>query len=309
MKRKGILLLIFFLLLYLLFFPAEALKSSCLGLDLWFHTILPSLLPFLILSQILVNTGMIRGFMRPLEPFFCHLLGLSGEGAYVWLLGMFCGFPMGARLTAELYQNGQIDRQEAEYLLTFSNHASPGFLSSYVILKGFGSKNMAVTVFLILYLANFLTSICFRFVYRRFRLSRRQLSKKEMPKQTSIGNLLDTSIMNGFEIITRLGGYIILFSIISGILMQLPDPFRLAAPYLCGMTEITTGISLISATGLSYSRKATAILMCTAFGGLSTVAQTNAMIRESHLPISVYLKGKVLCTILTGLLCLLFFVE
>lgn len=36
-----------------------------------------------------------------------------------------------------------------------------------------------------------------------------------MSKQTSKGNLLDTSIMNGFEIITQLGGYIILFSILS----------------------------------------------------------------------------------------------
>ncbi|MDD7741065.1 MAG: sporulation protein [Fusicatenibacter sp.] len=309
MKRKGILFLILFLLLYLLLFPEEALKSSCVGVNLWFHTILPSLLPFLILSKILVDTGTIRTILHPLEPFFCYFFGLSAEGAYAWILGMFCGFPMGARLTAELYQKGRIEREEAEYLLTFSNHASPAFLSSYVVMNGFGSKEMLLPVFSILYLANLITCVCFRIVYHRFGTCSGRMPKKEVSKQISIGNLLDTSIMNGFEIITRLGGYIILFSIISGILMQLPNPFRFAALYLGGMIEITTGISNLSATGLSYSQKTIAILMCTAFGGLSTVAQTNAMIQESHLSIYVYLKGKLVCTVLTGLLGLLFLVK
>lgn len=82
-----------------------------------------------------------------------------------------------------------------------------------------------------------------------------------MSKQTSKGNLLDTSIMNGFEIITQLGGYIILFSILSGLLMDL-HPFGSASPLLCGVLEITTGIAQLAASSLPYAGKVSAILTC-----------------------------------------------
>lgn len=60
------------------------------------------------------------------------LTGLSGEGAYAFVLGLLCGYPMGAKLTADLYHAGKISRQESEYLLTFCNNPSPAFLVTYV---------------------------------------------------------------------------------------------------------------------------------------------------------------------------------
>lgn len=83
-----------------------------------------------------------------------------------------------------------------------------------------------------------------------------------MSKQTSKGNLLDTSIMNGFEIITQLGGYIILFSILSGLLMDL-HPFGSASPLLCGVLEITTESHSLPRP-LPYAGKVSAVLTCAA---------------------------------------------
>ena len=110
--------------------------------------------------------------------------------------------------------------------------------------------------------------------------------------------------MNGFEVITRLGGYIILFSILAGIVMQLPSPLHTAAPFLSGMTEITTGIHTISGTALSPQVKFIAVICSTAFGGLSTVAQTSCMLGGTGLSILTYLKGKLVNTLIAGLLCL-----
>ena len=187
---------------------------------------------------------------------------------------------MGARITAQLYEAEEIDRNEACYLLTFCSSPSPAFLSSYVILTAFSGQIHPGFVFGVLYGSNFLTGFLFRLVFRRFRLHRHtahrthSVEKKEMSKQTSKGNLLDTSIMNGFEIITQLGGYIILFSILSGLLMDL-HPFGSASPLLCGVLEITTGIAQLAASSLPYAGKVSAVLTCAAFGGLSVAAQTN----------------------------------
>lgn len=295
------------LLLYMLLFPKKVLADSLAGLDLWFHTVLPSLLPFMILSNVLIGANVVSQLMRPFSGFFRHVLGLSPEGGYAWLLGLFCGFPMGARLTGDMYRQHRISREEAVYLLTFANQSSPMFLSTYIVLHGLGDSTLTLPVFVIFYASAFLTSLVFRIRSRRFGLPPSK-PKKEVPEQTSYGNLLDTSIMNGFEIITRLGGYIILFSILAGIVLQLPAPLRTAAPFLSGLTEITTGIHTISGTTLPLQVKFTAIVCCTAFGGFSTVAQTSCMLNGTGLSIFTYLKGKLVNAAVAGLLCLFFFV-
>ena len=295
------------LLLYMLLFPKKVLADSLAGLNLWFHTVLPSLLPFMILSNVLIGANVVSQLMRPFSGFFRHVLGLSPEGGYAWLLGLFCGFPMGARLTGDMYRQHRISREEAGYLLTFANQSSPMFLSTYVVLHGMGDSTLTLPVFVIFYASAFLTSLVFRIRSRRFGLPPSK-PKKEVPEQTSYGNLLDTSIMNGFEIITRLGGYIILFSILAGIVLQLPAPLRTAAPFLSGLTEITTGIHTISGTTLPLQVKFTAIVCCTAFGGFSTVAQTSCMLNGTGLSIFTYLKGKLVNAAVAGLLCLFVFV-
>ena len=295
------------LLLYMLLFPKKVLADSLAGLDLWFHTVLPSLLPFMILSNVLIGANVVSQLMRPFSGFFRHVLGLSPEGGYAWLLGLFCGFPMGARLTGDMYRQHRISREEAVYLLTFANQSSPMFLSTYVVLHGLGDSTLTLPVFVIFYASAFLTSLVFRIRSRRFGLPPSK-PKKEVPEQTSYGNLLDTSIMNGFEIITRLGGYIILFSILAGIVLQLPAPLRTAAPFLSGLTEITTGIHTISGTTLPLQVKFTAIVCCTAFGGFSTVAQTSCMLNGTGLSIFTYLKGKLVNAAVAGLLYLFVFV-
>lgn len=295
------------LLLYMLLFPKKVLADSLAGLDLWFHTVLPSLLPFMILSNVLIGANVVSQLMRPFSGFFRHVLGLSPEGGYAWLLSLFCGFPMGARLTGDMYRQHRISREEAGYLLTFANQSSPMFLSTYVVLHGLGDSTLTLPVFVIFYASAFLTSLVFRIRSRRFGLPPSK-PKKEVPEQTSYGNLLDTSIMNGFEIITRLGGYIILFSILAGIVLQLPAPLRTAAPFLSGLTEITTGIHTISGTTLPLQVKFTAIVCCTVFGGFSTVAQTSCMLNGTGLSIFTYLKGKLVNAAVAGLLCLFVFV-
>ena len=48
------------LFFFLLFFPQISLEASKTGLLLWFDTILPTLLPFLVLSQLILKTSYIH---------------------------------------------------------------------------------------------------------------------------------------------------------------------------------------------------------------------------------------------------------
>lgn len=309
MKKKiySFLFFSFFLLLllYLLLFPNQAFRAACNGVNLWFHTILPSLLPFCIISNLLITSELIPKILKPFAKIFHFLFGLSVYGSYALLLGLLCGYPMGAKITSDLYQKGKISKAEGNYLLTFTNHASPVFITSYLSIQLFGTTQSLARTFFLLYASAWMTSIFFRIQFRR--MHRRQdyaaedmviLSAKTSPDRIAV---LDQAIFQGFETITKLGGYIILFSIFSDLLQQLCTPFPTLQWLLPSVAELTTGIHQIANSNLPMSTKYIAILTCTSFGGISTIAQTKGMLNSTPLKISTYILGKIVhasCTFL-----------
>ena len=79
--KKSLLFLSSLLLFFcLLIFPARTFFYACEGVNLWFHTILPSLLPFLILTSLLLETGAARRISARAEVFFQTVFGLSPAG-------------------------------------------------------------------------------------------------------------------------------------------------------------------------------------------------------------------------------------
>ena len=308
MKRFFFFSFVIAMLLFLLCYPKEAFQASADGLRLWFFTVLPTLLPFLILSDALIHAGKIPAFFHHFSRFFSWSLGLSLYGTYAFALGLFCGYPMGARLTADLLKEKKIDRREADYLLTFANNASPMFLSSYILVQTLDMRQMAVSTFIILYLSTFLTSLLFRCLFHRFHVTSTAadsaISEQAQPLPE---RLIDYSIMNGFETITRLGGYIILFSIAAAMVHTFFHSLPVISWLLPGIMEITTGIHLIGLSTMPAMQKYVIILTLTTFGGVSSIAQTKGMLNGTPLSIKTYILGKTVQTVITLSICLLFF--
>lgn len=205
MKQKLLLFFCVCLLFFLLLHPAEALPAARDGLTLWLNVMIPALLPFLILTGILLKTGNIRKLLNPAAPLTKKLLGLSPAGTYVFLLGLLCGYPMGAKLAHDLYINQQISRREGEYLLSFSCNASPAFILSYLAGDCLKNRISGSRIMLLLLGADLICMLFFRFiVYHGHTVSSVQSTdeKKETSGQDSTGVILDVSIMNGFETIT-----------------------------------------------------------------------------------------------------------
>ena len=97
-----------------------------------------------------------------MESIWQKIFGVSPAGAYAVLFGLLCGYPMGAKLTSDLYASRKISRREAQYLLTFTNHASPMFISSYLIHTCMNGQVSALEVFSLLLGSAFLTMLCMR---------------------------------------------------------------------------------------------------------------------------------------------------
>ena len=113
-------------------------------------------------------------------------------------------------------------------------------------------------------------------------------------------NLFDNCIMNGFDTITKVGGYIILFSILFALGKQLPLMWFL--PTL----EISCGVSYITSLGIPLATVYPYVLALTSFGGFCAIAQTNSMIQESQLSILPYIIQKLITALVTSLLAIVY---
>ena len=169
----------YFTNMFLLLYPQEALAASKEGMQLWLNVLLPVLLPFLILTGILIHTNMAGKLLQPVEVIWNKVLGVSAAGAYAVIVGALCGYPVGAKITSDLYENHQISESEAKYLLTFTNHASPVFVRTYLCHICLKDQIPARTVFGIFALSDLTIMLLFRFVVYRNKIQFLSADKKK----------------------------------------------------------------------------------------------------------------------------------
>ena len=62
-------------------YPKESFDSAIMGLNLWWNVVFPALLPFFILSEILMGLGVVHFIGVLLEPLMRPLFNVPGVGA------------------------------------------------------------------------------------------------------------------------------------------------------------------------------------------------------------------------------------
>lgn len=300
--KKILFVLVLSMLFVLLFTHPAVIASGCsLGLTLWYTAVLPSLLPFLIFSNLLMRTGIFHYLNRLYAPILRRIFHISEAGCYAVLLGFLCGFPMGAKVIADLVRDNHISAKEGTYLLGFCNNVSPAFFLNYICLLKLRCSAIPWRLVLLFYLLPVCYGIFTRPFYH-FETSSANSTKKQAPTHRLDFPMLDACIMDGFSTITRLGGYIMLFTIFAQFLKLLPlSSYALA--FFSALLEISCGIDQLAALrGLSSLSKTAFICMCAAFGGLCILAQTKSVLEGTSLRITPWLVGRLSLVLLLLLL-------
>ncbi len=285
------------------------------GLKLWFEKMIPALLPFMILSGIMVRMELTEKIAMLIYPLVHPLYGVSKNVCYCMLMGFLCGFPMGAKVVADLYGRNRLTRREATYLLAFCNNIGPVYFLSFALpmlqIAEPGAYLFGMYGIPLLY-GLLLRYTCYRDIapIDNITQSKRLMRKNHIDQSTLIcceqdsHNIknsekllaaLDDSIHSSLQSILMLGGYMILFNLLNLIphlLSNAPNP--MISPLL----EITGGLQLLQNSLPLYS------LIVLSFGGLSCLAQTYSCISNTDLELGNYIKHKC---ILTGLTALYYF--
>lgn len=324
-SKKCIILFLTALLLLFLLFPSSAFQGAKSGLLLWFYTVLPSLLPFMIVSNVIIKLEITSYITALCYPILHALLKVSKNGCYPIVIGMLSGYPLGAKTCADLVKQNDISLEEGQYLLSFCNNPSPMFITCYVAEQCLKMPHLRYFLLGNVLFCALLNSL----IYRKFQMKQQkkqcfsqQLTDQEnqiipsaqkknsaakMPKENlSLLQAFDYAIMNSFEVLVKIGGYIILFSLMAQIIFNLSYIPLLIKMFFTSVLEITTGINMLSTASISSYTKIVLTITITAFGGLSSLIQTKSVIASSGLSTKIYLYNKITHMILTFFFALLF---
>lgn len=289
----------------MLSFPQTVFTGASYGLVLWFRHVLPTLLPYMILINVLICTPALHWICRITSTFLCPLLGTSYYGTFAVLTGFLCGYPMGAKTTSDLLNVNKISRSEASYLLSFCNNTSPAFILSYIVAQNMKERNLCIPFFLILTFTPLMLSFIFRLFYRlpESSCSFPQVTPGSFsnPSESISNSFLDRCILNAFESVTKVGGYMMMFSVLIQLLASVL-PNTIFSLLLYSSLEISTGIRLLFSSALYTTEKIILCAFLSSFGGWCCIAQTYSMISGSQLPILPYIAEKLVTALVTSLL-------
>lgn len=314
--KRNILPLIFLAFTFcLVIFSSNNLQAVKSGLTLWANSVVPSLFPFFVATEILINTDIINILGKLLNDYMKPLFNIRGEGSFAFIMGIISGYPVGAKIASEFRKNNICSKEECERLLSFSNNSGPLFIIGTVGILMYGSTIIGLLLFITHILAGITVGIIFRFWKRNTKSNLSTSSRKIQNNNISFSNLgevLSNSITNSISTIFLIGGFVVIFSCVisilkaSGILNILTsfifpvfNTFNIdtsfVSPLICGFLEITNGINSISQIAckkLSINLILTAFLL--GFGGLSVFLQVLSITSKTDLSIKPYIYGKLL---------------
>ncbi len=280
-----------------LFFSDELSDYVAAGLRLSVGVIIPSVFPFLILTDVAMRY--IR-FERigVLRRAFERLFHISGSALPVFVCGILCGFPLGAKLALMMYENGKISKCECERLMAFSNNASPGYVICAVGLGMRGSLAEGIALYISMILSSVITGILIGI----------NKTKSDDSHFISWQNYsFVESVKSAVTVCLHVCGFVTVFSIAVGLVDELLK-YEVVKAFIIPFMEIGNAAVFLSDLYI-VPRWATLTLTAfsISFSGLCVSTQTLALIdKASPVSINGYLPRKLLQGFIAALLILVF---
>lgn len=294
-----------FCLLLILKSPALAVESVGKGISLCLWSVIPSLFPFMVLSELFVSGGLIDCLPRRLLFPLKRLLGLSDIGCTAVLLGLLCGAPVGARCAAQALEGGEITKREADRILTCSLCPSSAFVIGTVGVTLLGDRSLGVRLYIAALLAALFTGVGLRLLCGD--AATPQDFAPTHHQSLPLSSLFTGAVAQAAKGMLLISAYVVFFSALMGTLTAtlagIPHAKEASALLFC-LLELSGGVGSAAALGDPLS----AVLLCAfciGWSGLSVHCQIQALCRGSGISLRPYLGAKLvqglLCPLLTWL--------
>ncbi len=327
------------LVLSLVVFPEPSFKAATSGMKIFWDIVFPSLLPFFVLSEIMLGLGVVHFIGVLFEPLMRPLFSVPGEGAFALSMGLAAGYPMDAVITGRFRKQGICTRIEGERLLAFTNTADPLFMFGAVAVGMFGMPTLGATLASAHYLSALSVGLLFKFWRRQDPESKprapsrgsggnilvRALSAMARAREEdgrSFGQLLGDAVNDSIKTLLMIGGFIMVFSVlvtifeVTGATPLITAPFgavfrvlhldtNLLPAALQGVFEIDLGTLASSKAAAPFVQKVVMASAVIAWSGFSVHGQVASVVADTDISLRPYFLARFVHAVLAGIYTLL----
>ncbi|MCI5703126.1 MAG: hypothetical protein MR265_03975 [Erysipelotrichaceae bacterium] len=291
---------IIFILIFIFgnFFVID-LKSIILeSSNIWLYNLVPSMLPFYVISDLLINYGLIDILAFLFKKIINKLFNVSENASFVIFFSMFTGFPSSAKYLKNLLDLNYISIEDANKIIRFTHFSNPLFIINVIGNTIIGNKKIGFLILLSHYLSNFIIG----FLYRKEQTQK--ITTKRVKNTKTFGSILTTSFINSFDSLLIVLGSLITFKILTSIIFHyLGFNFIISS-----LLEITQGLFALKNLTLNIELKALIAVAMISFGGFCIHTQVYSILSETKISYKNYFFSRILHVIIATTILTLFFI-
>ncbi len=294
MKRKyqELLAVLIILFLYLGIFinPSLIIKSGITSINIFKTKLFPSIFPFFVLASLLLELGIASKISNKVNSLFKRLFHVEGNSSFIILISIISGFPSGSKYIKESLKNKTINKDTANYLLTFTHFANPLFIlgTCGTILN---SISLAYKILIIQIIANLILGIILR---PKEIITSKNISTNYNNK--SFLEVLPKAINDAIKILLFMLGSITFFMFFSKLITSSLSLNPFFETIITGILDMTSGISLVPIINTNNYIRGLIVLTFITFGSFSVHLQVINNIKEENIEYKYFLLGRILQT-------------
>lgn len=286
--------------------PSSCMQATLRGGKVWLINVLPALLPFFILTRLIISLN--QTSIPALDRFTNKCFNTNNAGL-VYFLSLLSGYPVGAKMISSYYEDGTIDKSTATKMFSFCSTSGPMFIVGTVGIGVFRSTSIGYVLLISHILGSFFNGL----LYRGHGTHSTQL--KSTVTNTSLNDVMYDSIIS----ILLVGGYIVFCSVIielltitniipslAHLIAQIPCfEYNSVYSFICGIIEITNGLIMLGSCNISVSVQIILASILIAFSGICIMFQSLGFLNKIGIKKSTIVAQKLTQSLISGLIAFL----
>lgn len=304
------------LIIYFLLNPKQCIDASLRGAELFVQAVLPTLLPFMVVCNLLISYEGITLYGKLFSHIICTPFKLSKNASFPIIAGIICGNPIGSKYSSDLYKQGYLEFNEYSRLIILSSNTGPLFLVGSVGSVMLQNKNYGYFLLGV----NYISMILIGLMTMGDKSCHNKKNDSKPAVKAGFGTIFKDALENAVMNTLNISGYVIIFSVLISIvrdsyffnsfsssissLLNIPDEALKGG--LLGLIEITNGCKIISSSSLCITVKLCILCFLTSFCGLSVLAQISSFCSRHKVNLKKYLMYKFIQGIMAGTIAFIF---
>lgn len=286
--------------------PTLITRITNYSLSIWVENLIPSLFPFFVLSDILINYNITSYIPKRLKKVLTKLWNTSPNTISIFFLSMLSGFPSNARNIRTYYDKGQISTKEANITLAYTHFANPLFILSTTAIFFLHNKISGLIIMISLYLSNIILGI----ILRGYNPTGPNINFNTVStKSQNFGPIFVSAIKKSIDTLLLILGILTTFLLLASLLINLINVNTYTEVIIKSIIEITMGLKDLGTLSISITHKTVLATTIITFGGLSVHLQVISQLIGTNIKYKYFLYGRIigslLALIISYILCII----